>query len=122
MARDDVGHVGRGSSQRIAIGSETYCTAQPAADAVIDYGDHTRANAYSRLRYPQMVLPWAVERMPTCAVGVIESTSRRQDVIAEAFAQHGLLDFPGRTERNGIDECDVVGDLPFGNFTGVKGE
>ena len=46
--------------------------AQPAADAVIDYGDraehcwngdHTRSNAYSRLRYPQMVLPWAVERM-----------------------------------------------------------
>ena len=47
-------------------------TAQPAADAVVDYGDrdehcwngdHTRSNAYSRLRYPQMVLPWAVERM-----------------------------------------------------------
>ena len=46
--------------------------ASPPADAVIDYGDraehcwngdHTRANAYSRLRYPQMVLPWAVERM-----------------------------------------------------------
>lgn len=33
------------------------------ADAVIDYGDHTRSNAWSRLRYPQMVLPWAVERM-----------------------------------------------------------
>ncbi len=47
-------------------------SAEPAADAVIDYGDrdehcwngdHTRANAYSRLRYPQMVLPWAAERM-----------------------------------------------------------
>ena len=47
-------------------------SAQPAADAVVDYGDrdehcwngdHTRSNAYSRLRYPQMVLPWAVERM-----------------------------------------------------------
>ena len=46
--------------------------ATPPADAVIDYGDraehcwngdHTRSNAYSRLRYPQMVLPWAVERM-----------------------------------------------------------
>jgi hypothetical protein len=46
--------------------------ASPPADAVVDYGDrdehcwngdHTRANAYSRLRYPQMVLPWAVERM-----------------------------------------------------------
>jgi len=51
-------------------------TASPAADAVVDYGDrdehcwngdHTRANAYSRLRYPQMVLPWAVERMLTTA-------------------------------------------------------
>ncbi len=46
--------------------------ASPAADAVIDYGDrdehcwngdHTRGNAWSRLRYPQMVLPWVVERM-----------------------------------------------------------
>ena len=46
--------------------------ATPPADAIIDYGDraehcwngdHTRSNAYSRLRYPQMVLPWAVERM-----------------------------------------------------------
>jgi hypothetical protein len=47
-------------------------TAQPPADAVVDYGDraehcwngdHTRTNAYSRMRYAQMVLPWAVERM-----------------------------------------------------------
>lgn len=46
--------------------------ADPPADAVVDYGDraehcwngdHTRPNAYSRLRYPQMVLPWALERM-----------------------------------------------------------
>jgi hypothetical protein len=46
--------------------------ADPPADAVVDYGDraehcwngdHTRSNAYSRLRYAQMVLPWAVERM-----------------------------------------------------------
>ncbi|HEU4997112.1 MAG TPA: hypothetical protein VFT29_19985 [Gemmatimonadaceae bacterium] len=46
--------------------------ANPPADAVVDYGDRdehcwngdqTRANAYSRLRYPQMVMPWAVERM-----------------------------------------------------------
>jgi hypothetical protein len=46
--------------------------ADPPAHAVVDYGDraehcwngdHTRGNAYSRLRYPQMVLPWAVERM-----------------------------------------------------------
>ena len=51
-------------------------TATPPADAVVDYGDraehcwngdHTRSNAYSRLRYPQMVLPWAVERMLTTA-------------------------------------------------------
>lgn len=47
-------------------------TANPAAEAVVEYGDrdehcwngdHTRANAYSRLRYPQMVMPWAAERM-----------------------------------------------------------
>ena len=47
-------------------------SASPPAEAVIDYGDraehcwngdHTRSNAYSRLRYPQMVMPWAVERM-----------------------------------------------------------
>ena len=47
-------------------------SADPPADAVVDYGDrdehcwngdHTRSNAYSRLRYPQMVLPWAMERM-----------------------------------------------------------
>jgi hypothetical protein len=47
-------------------------SANPPADAVVDYGDraehcwngdHTRSNAYTRLRYPQMVLPWAVERM-----------------------------------------------------------
>jgi hypothetical protein len=47
-------------------------SADPASDAVVEYGDraehcwngdHTRANAYSRLRYPQMVLPWVVERI-----------------------------------------------------------
>jgi hypothetical protein len=46
--------------------------ADPPADAVVEYGDrhehcwngdHSRANAYSRLRYPQMVLPWVVERI-----------------------------------------------------------
>ena len=51
-------------------------SADPPAEAVVDYGDraehcwngdHTRANAYSRLRYPQMVLPWAVERMSATA-------------------------------------------------------
>jgi hypothetical protein len=50
--------------------------ADPPADAVVDYGDrdehcwngdHTRTNAYSRLRYAQMVLPWAVERMRNTA-------------------------------------------------------
>jgi hypothetical protein len=50
--------------------------ADPPADAVVDYGDrdehcwngdHTRSNAYSRLRYPQMVMPWAVERMLSTA-------------------------------------------------------
>lgn len=47
-------------------------TADPPAEAVIDYGDrqehcwngdHTSENAYSRLRYPQMVLPWVVDRI-----------------------------------------------------------
>ncbi len=51
---------------------EKFLKTKPDAEAVVDYGDrdehcwngdHTRANAYSRLRYPQMVLPWAVERM-----------------------------------------------------------
>ena len=48
----------------------------PPADAIVDYGDrdehcwngdHTRANAYSRLRYAQMTFPWFVERMLTTA-------------------------------------------------------
>ncbi|MFN8571285.1 MAG: hypothetical protein U0132_04455 [Gemmatimonadaceae bacterium] len=47
-------------------------SAQPEADAVVDYGDRdehcwngdqTRANAYSRLRYAQMAMPWFVERI-----------------------------------------------------------
>jgi len=47
-------------------------SADPPAEAVVEYGDrdehcwngdHSRANAYSRLRYPQMVLPWVVERI-----------------------------------------------------------
>jgi hypothetical protein len=47
-------------------------SADPPADAVVEYGDraehcwngdHTRVNAYSRLRYPQMVLPWVVDRI-----------------------------------------------------------
>ena len=46
--------------------------ASPPAEAVVEYGDraehcwngdHERENAYSRLRYPQMVLPWVVERI-----------------------------------------------------------
>ena len=51
---------------------EKFLKTKPESEAVVDYGDrdehcwngdHTRGNAYSRLRYPQMVLPWAVERM-----------------------------------------------------------
>lgn len=47
-------------------------TTNPPADAVVDYGDRdehcwngdpTRANAYSRLRYAQMSMPWFVERI-----------------------------------------------------------
>jgi hypothetical protein len=47
-------------------------TADPPADAVVDYGDraehcwngdHTRPNAYSRLRYNQMFLPRIIEQM-----------------------------------------------------------
>lgn len=61
-------------------------SAVPAADAVVDYGDraehcwngdHTRSNAYSRLRYPQMVLPWAVERMRMTAPPGADLTSWR---------------------------------------------
>lgn len=46
--------------------------ADPPAEAIVEYGDRhehcwngdpTRANAYSRLRYPQMVLPWVVDRI-----------------------------------------------------------
>jgi hypothetical protein len=46
--------------------------ADPPAEAVVEYGDRhehcwngdpARANAYSRLRYPQMVLPWVVDRI-----------------------------------------------------------
>jgi len=57
-------------------------TASPPADAVIEYGDrqehcwngdHTRANAYSRLRYPQMVLPWVVQR-------ILDTAPRNADV------------------------------------------
>ncbi len=58
-------------------GVETFLkSANPPADAVVEYGDraehcwngdHDRANAYSRLRYPQMVLPWVVERIQQTA-------------------------------------------------------
>ena len=60
--------------------------ADPPADAVVDYGDraehcwngdHTRSNAYSRLRYPQMVLPWAAERMRMTAPKGADLTSWR---------------------------------------------
>ena len=61
-------------------------SADPPADAVVEYGDrdehcwngdHTRANAYSRLRYPQMVLPWTVERMLKTAPAGADVTSWR---------------------------------------------
>lgn len=60
--------------------------ANPPSDAVVDYGDrdehcwngdHTRPNAYSRLRYPQMVLPWAVERMLMTAPAGADTRSWR---------------------------------------------
>jgi hypothetical protein len=63
-------------------------SADPPADAVVDYGDrdehcwngdHTRANAYSRLRYPQMVMPWAVERMLTTAPAGADTRSWRYE-------------------------------------------
>ena len=47
-------------------------TADPPADAIVDYGardehcwngDHTRSNAYSRLRYHQMFLPRIIEQI-----------------------------------------------------------
>ena len=61
-------------------------TANPAADAVVEYGDrdehcwngdHMRANAYSRLRYPQMVMPWAAERMLKTAPAGADTRSWR---------------------------------------------
>lgn len=61
-------------------------SASPPADAVVDYGDraehcwngdHTRPNAWSRLRYPQMVMPWAVERMLKTAPPGADVTSWR---------------------------------------------
>ena len=61
-------------------------SADPPADAVVEYGDrdehcwngdHTRANAYSRLRYPQMVMPWAVERMLKTAPAGADTRSWR---------------------------------------------
>lgn len=60
--------------------------ANPPSDAVVDYGDraehcwngdHTRPNAYSRLRYAQMVLPWTVERMLMTAPAGADLTSWR---------------------------------------------
>jgi hypothetical protein len=60
--------------------------ANPPAEAVVDYGDrdehcwngdHTRSNAYSRLRYPQMVFPWAMERMLQTAPAGADTRSWR---------------------------------------------
>jgi hypothetical protein len=61
-------------------------SAQPPADAVVSYGDRaehcwngdpTRPNAISRLRYPQMVLPWARDRMVRTAPAGADTTSWR---------------------------------------------
>jgi hypothetical protein len=60
--------------------------ANPPSDAVVSYGDRaehcwngdqTRSNAYSRLRYPQMVIPWAMERMLKSAPAGADVTSWR---------------------------------------------
>jgi hypothetical protein len=60
--------------------------AQPPADAVVEYGDraehcwngdHTRPNAISRLRYGQMVIPWARERMLMTAPAGADTKSWR---------------------------------------------
>ncbi|HEX2717406.1 MAG TPA: hypothetical protein VHM67_06970 [Gemmatimonadaceae bacterium] len=57
--------------------------ADPPADAIVDYGDraehcwngdHTRPNAYSRLRYVQMVFPWVRERLDRTAPAGTEAT------------------------------------------------
>ena len=61
-------------------------SANPPANAVVDYGDRaehcwngdqTRANAYSRLRYVQMVMPWAMERMLKTAPAGADTRSWR---------------------------------------------
>lgn len=61
-------------------------SASPRVEYVVDYGDraehcwngdHTRSNAYSRLRYPQMVLPWTVQRMLKTAPAGADTTSWR---------------------------------------------
>ena len=59
--------------------------ANPPADAVVEYGDraehcwngdHTRPNAYSRLRYVQMVFPWVRERLDRTAPSGTEPSWR----------------------------------------------
>jgi hypothetical protein len=71
--RDYLGHVDNCYLNNAVYEVEKFLkAAKPEADAVVDYGDraehcwngdHTRSNAYSRLRYAQMALPWYVERM-----------------------------------------------------------
>jgi hypothetical protein len=61
-------------------------TADPPAEATVTYGDRaehcwngdpTRPNALSRLRYPQLVLPWAAARMRRTAPPGADTTSWR---------------------------------------------
>jgi hypothetical protein len=61
-------------------------TADPPADAEVDYGDraehcwngdHTRPNAYSRLRYHQMFLPRIIQQMRKRAPGGADTLSWR---------------------------------------------
>jgi hypothetical protein len=61
-------------------------SASPPADATVSFGDRaehcwngdpTRPNALSRLRYPQLVLPWAADRMRRTAPAGADTVSWR---------------------------------------------
>lgn len=70
----------------VYLAEEFLRSASPPSDAVFGYGaraehcwngDPTRPNAYSRLRYPQMVLPWVRERALRTAPPGADTTSWR---------------------------------------------